>query len=284
MEPNFQIVSGIQMLRRLHFFEFEDLDWIPPTIRDGVTDFLEFAVVKTPLYDGIAPLLSDSISRSRANRVVDLCSGGGGAWSRLYETCLPSGLNVTLTDLYPNQAAFERAATASADRVTGRVESVDATRVDDSLPGFRTLFSSFHHFRPEGARAVLVDAVESGSPIAVFESTQRHLLLLLYMLFVPVIVLLVTPFIRPFRLSRLVFTYLLPIIPLMVAFDGFVSCLRTYTVEELESMVASLPSNDFDWQVGLSRIGSLPVGVTYLIGSPRQAEGDSCNRVTDAVA
>ncbi|MEM1144717.1 MAG: class I SAM-dependent methyltransferase, partial [Pseudomonadota bacterium] len=233
--------------------------------------------VKTPLYDGIAPLLSSSISQSGAGRVVDLCSGGGGAWSRLYEECLPSGLNVTLTDLYPNQAAFERTAGASAGRIRGKVEPVDATRVDEALPGFRTLFSSFHHFRPENARAVLLDAVESGSPIAVFESTQRHVLLLLYMLLVPVIVLLVTPFIRPFRLSRLVFTYLLPIIPLMVAFDGFVSCLRTYSVGELESMVASLPSNDFDWQIGLSRIGSLPVGVTYLVGSPRQTACDSSN-------
>jgi hypothetical protein len=36
-----------------------------------------------------------------------------------------------------------------------------------------------------------------------------------------------TPWIRPFRWSRLLWTYVVPIIPAVLLFDGIVSCLRT---------------------------------------------------------
>ncbi len=55
------------------------------------------------------------------------------------------------------------------------------------------------------------------------------------MLFVPLGALLVTPFIRPFRWSRLVFTYVIPVLPLLIVFDGIVSCLRVYSPDELRA-------------------------------------------------
>lgn len=244
------------------------MNWLPRPIRDGITDFLEFAVVKSRLYAGVAPRLMRAISQSGETDIVDLCSGGGGAWLDLVDQ-LPSHANrVLLTDLYPNIEAFSKIRNATNGRIQFSDTSVDATEVRDDLNGFRTLFSSFHHLRPELAREVLADAVENNAPIAVLESTQRHILLILYMLVTPILVLLATPFMTPFRWSRLFFTYIIPAIPLIVAFDGVVSCLRTYTVEELEALVATLPANDFDWSIGVHRLRGLPVGVTYLIGLP----------------
>lgn len=260
------------VLRRIHFVELEDLPWLPAVLRDGVTDFLEFMVVKTPLYDSIAPRLARALALTKSNRIVDLCSGGGGAWLRLLRD-LPAGdLRVSLSDIYPNRVAFERIEHATQGRVAGITQPVDATKVESDIGGFRTLFSSFHHLRPAQARAVLLDAVENGSPIAIFESTQRHILLILYMLLTPLIVLLVTPFMKSVTPSRLVFTYLIPLIPLIIAFDGVVSCLRTYTPAELRDLVDSLPENNYAWDIALERMGALPIGVTYLIGIPEHAE------------
>src|SRR5450759_4223616 len=55
-----------------------------------------------------------------------------------------------------------------------------------------------------------------------------------------------TPWIRPFRWSRLLWTYLIPIIPLVFLFDGVVSCHRTDVclgshAIRLHSMDSSLP-------------------------------------------
>jgi len=110
---------------------------------------------------------------------------------------------------------------------------VDVLDVPEGMSGFRTLFSSFHHFRPDDARKILGDAVAKGEGIAVVEATHRSLVGILPMFHVPLIVWLVTPFIRPFRVSRLFWTYLVPLAPLIIGFDGIVSCLRTYSAGEM---------------------------------------------------
>ena len=75
--------------------------------------------------------------------------------------------------------------------------------------------------------------------------------------------LLSTPFLRPFELRRLLLTYVLPVLPACVAFDGAVSCLRTWTDEEWLAMARRVPNaHRFDWQVG--RRGP----VRHLIGVP----------------
>jgi len=71
-------------------------------------------------------------------------------------------------------------------------EPVDVTGVPDELVGFRTLFSAFHHFRPEQARAILGDAVRKHQGIAIFEGTYHSALAMFLMLLVPLMVLLVT--------------------------------------------------------------------------------------------
>ncbi|HXM61951.1 MAG TPA: hypothetical protein VN950_13935, partial [Terriglobales bacterium] len=75
--------------------------------------------------------------------------------------------------------------------------------------------------------------------------------------------------IRPFRWSRLLWTYLIPVIPLVLLFDGVVSCLRTYRPQELREMVEKLkpPSCQYQWEIGELAGGKMPV--TYLIGYPK---------------
>ena len=46
-------------------------------------------------------------------------------------------------------------------------------------------------------------------------------------------VLLLTPFVRPFKWSRILLTYVVPLVPLIVVFDGTMSFLRLYLEHEL---------------------------------------------------
>jgi hypothetical protein len=83
-------------------------------------------------------------------------------------------------------------------------------------------------------------------------------------------VLLLTPFVRPFRWSRILLTYALPLIPALVLFDGTVSMLRIYLPDELRELVASVEGNEtFDWDIGRLPIPRMPIGITYLVGTPR---------------
>ncbi|MFN0111769.1 MAG: hypothetical protein ACKVZH_23165, partial [Blastocatellia bacterium] len=107
--------------------------------------------------------------------------------------------------------------------------------------------------------------------IGIFEGTQRRPGAILGMLFTPLLVWLFTPFIRPFRWSRLLWTYLLPVVPLLVIFDGVVSVLRSYTVAELKAFTEELSGNGYEWEVGETPAQGLRAPVTYLIGYPALA-------------
>ncbi|HEV8400912.1 MAG TPA: hypothetical protein VGQ18_13860 [Gemmatimonadales bacterium] len=243
---------------RLHIFEIHDYPWCPPSLRDALTDFLEFTINLGRSYAAIVPMLRDAIVRSGATSVLDLCSGAGGPWRTIgAEMPVP----VLLSDKFPN-----RAATMGA--VPFHPRAVDAAAVPADLPGFRTIFTAFHHFRPAEARAILADAVRQGQGIGVFEISRRAPIAIALIALTWFAVLVFVPFIRPFRWSRLLWTYLPPVLPLVGAFDGVVSCLRTYSPAELRELLHGLDT--FAWQVGETRSPWSPLVVTYLVGVPKR--------------
>ena len=236
-----------------------------------MTDFLRFLMETFAPYRGAAPLLARALRSAGDTHIIDLCSGGGGPWLDLVRRIPAAGgpvPHVLLTDWFPNRAAFARLQEMSSAAIAGDADPVSATAVPARLAGFRTLFTALHHFPPAEAHAILADAVRARQGIAVFEVTRRTPFALLGILFFPLLVLLFTPFIRPFRWSRLFWTYLVPLVPLAVWFDGTVSCLRTYTPEELDALVADLQEG-YEWGIGTVRSAPLPSRVTYLVGLPR---------------
>ena len=108
--------------------------------------------------------------------------------------------------------------------------------------------------------------MESGRGIAIFETARRSLKIMSVVCFLPFLILLLTPWIRPFRWSRLLLTYLIPIVPFVLCFDGLMSCSRSYSHQELSEMVGNLTDKSYCWQVGTQDEGFLPV--TFLIGFP----------------
>jgi hypothetical protein len=212
-----------------------------------------------------------ALERTGTTRILDLASGAGGPWLRTVEALREAGLRVEvqLSDLHPNSAALDHIERVSGGRIQHQEGAVDASDVPADLLGFRTLFNGFHHLRPERASAVLRDAIAQDRGIAIFDGTDNRALGILTVLLAPLGALVVAPFIRPLRLSQLFFTYLVPLIPLVVLFDGIVSVLRTYSPAELKTLVGALPINDYEWEIGTETIGAGPLNITYLIGTPR---------------
>ncbi|MCV6605820.1 MAG: hypothetical protein OIF34_10980 [Porticoccaceae bacterium] len=257
-------------MKRLHLIEVEDQSWCPDAIRNGITDILRFNLNTGKIYHPIIPLFKSTLEKTGSNQVIDLCSGGGGPWPSLLKALDDNpDLQVHFTDKYPNTETLDDVAAEFGSRTTVHRESHDATNLDLNLQGLRTLFTSFHHFTPEGARSILKDAVAKNQAIAIFEFTHRSPLAIFLMLFAFIAVFFVAPFARPFRWSRLLFTYLIPLLPLTGTFDGIVSCLRTYNPKELQQMIDSLDGSDsYHWEVGEHKDGG-PIPITYLIGHPK---------------
>lgn len=258
-------------MRRLHLFEFEDQPWLPHSLREIVTQSLQLMVNSFRVYDPAVPLIAKALSRSRSERVVDLCSGSGGPWTRLFAPLREEvpGVRVTLTDRFPQPAALP--ATRAIDGLSYCEEAVDATDVPASLVGLRTLFTGFHHFTPDAATRILRDAVEHRAPIAVFESTQRRALnVALAATLGPLGLLVTLPWLRPFRWTHLLWGYVLPVAPLVYAWDGAVSNVRTYGPDELRVLAGGAdPEGAYEWDIGQLVVPKAPAPITYLVGWPR---------------
>lgn len=250
---------------RIHFFEFHDLEWFPHSWRNFLTDVLQLFGTKLHPYRPIVPKLKEALENIHCNRIVDLCSGASGPLMEIQKDLKQEGLEVhiTLTDKFPNLEQFER---LQFENVRCVLESVDAMDVPSSLSGFRTLFGSFHHFRPDMAQKLLANAVQKNQGIGVFEFTERSWRTCSFMLlFSSLVVWIATPFIRPFRWQRLLWTYLIPVIPFFIMWDGIVSNLRTYNPGELQKLVAAFPQ--YRWEA--AKLRSRPGHwITYLIGLP----------------
>jgi hypothetical protein len=262
-------------LSRRQWIEIHDQPWCPVAVRDGATDCLKLFAVIGRQFDGAIDPLNAVLAETGDRYIVDLCAGGGGPWLGLHNRLDAGGAPpiVVLTDLFPNQAAMQRAHRRTRGHIQYVKRPVDAAAVSEDLPGLRTLFTAFHHFDPTAARAVLQDAVTANQAVAIFEQTQRSLFGLIFMLLLFPLALLATPLLHPFRWSRLFWTYVIPAIPLVLLVDGIVSCLRTYTQCELQAMIDSLDGPRYTWRYGRARTLLSPLGMNYLVGYP-YARGD----------
>ncbi len=259
-------------MARLHLFEVHEMPWCPGWLRDSTTGIIQFVSNVLPAYNSIIPNLIDALKTSDSDHIVDLCAGSGGPWRRIIHP-LETQANLTkviLTDLYPNVQAFADLRKNEGDTFTPHSEPVDVRDVPPALDGFRTMFASFHHFERGDARAILQNAVDQRQGIGIFEITERRPLPMLFIALTSLIWAWVfIPFVRPFRLIYLPFNYLIPIIPLSLMFDGLVSCLRTYSVEEMQALVDSIDTpDDYTWHIGRNTGGGSPLPVLYLIGVP----------------
>jgi len=261
-------------MRRVHLFEFMDQPWYPDVFRRMQTDYLQFVATRGAGHENLVPLITKAMRQAGTSEIIDLCSGGTGPWLNLQRQLDQAGypVSVKLSDRYPHPEAVERWASVGGSSIEYLREPVDALDVPAHLKGIRTLFEGFHHFRPEQARAILRDAAEKRAAIGIFEASLQPPLGPLVLLLSPLMTLLgyvfATPFIRPLTLARFLFTYVLPIVPLTTSFDGVVSFLRVYSLEELNELTASIPCEDYAWEIGLASTGTILFAFTYLLGYP----------------
>jgi hypothetical protein len=261
-------------MRRRQWIELEDLPWFPKVLRDGGTAFLTLAARLTRQDEAFVELIERTLRHTGGDSVVDLCSGGGGPAVVVSKILARRGFPVrtVLTDLYPNVSALRHAAAATAVEVS--LESVNALDVPDGLTGMRTLFNAFHHFTPQDSRAILENAVRRRQPIGVFEAVHRDIPMLLVLALLPLVVLLTVPFWRPFRPAWLFWTWVIPVLPAFILWDGVASWRRIYSLPELRELVDSIEAPEWTWEMGIVPLAHGPGKGTWLVGYPHRSAGE----------
>lgn len=237
---------------RLHLFEFHEQFWLPSVLRRGVTDYLRAANELAGYDQLILPLLQKQLTNSGQTKILDLGSGAGGAWAGLLPALQAEReqpINLTLSDAHPRPDQWQPLQQAHPGQVDYLHEPTDARAVPAAATGLRTLFNLFHHFRPEDARAILADADAKRQPILIVETLDKSWLQgIMIVLLAPLLTLLLTPRIRPVKAWRFLFTYLIPILPLLIAWDGLVSVIRLHGNREIQAWTREL--DGLQWGVG----------------------------------
>src|SRR5262249_54145464 len=126
-----------------------------------------------------------------------------------------------------------------AARRARRPDPMDAVPVD---------LLCFHHFDERNARRILEGAVAARAPIAIFEFTERTFARMWRLVCAPLLVWLDVWHMRPRNASRLFWTYLLPVVPLIYTWDAVVSHLRTYSAKQMRALTAGLAGHE--WEIG----------------------------------
>lgn len=260
-------------MKRRQLFELNEIDWVPARLKALATDYLRTLVEVMEPFSPQLPLIAQALRHTgEGNGVIDLCAGGGGPWRHLspqLNRLAGRPVPVLHTDKYPSVSAAELP--EGPPDVAWHMTPLDATAVPESLPGMRTLFNGFHQFTPETATTILRDAVEHREPVVVMELLQRRYPDLLLVACTPLLVWLLTPWIRPFSWLRLALTYVLPVAPIMITWETLASLLRCYTPGELRAMGEAAGGDAYLWFADSYRYRGAPV--TFVIGYPREDGG-----------
>jgi hypothetical protein len=259
-------------MKRIQLFEFEDLRWFPDWLRQDMTLFLVVFHRMVGTSRALVPLLVKVVGAAGNFKIVDLCSGGGGPMVDSVQTLRASGIPIescTFTDLYPSKLAARNVAALNIPGLEFRLQPVDATNVPPELQGVRTMIASFHHMRPDNARKILADAFVKRQPICILEPSDNAPPTFLFWVAIPfafLMAVLLTPFIRPLSFRILFFTYVLPLLPLCIAWDGAASNARIYNTQDLQQMTGPLQSARYTWEIG--RVWGRGGWMQYLLGIP----------------
>jgi hypothetical protein len=217
-------------------FEFMDQPWLPASLHATLRDVLRFHLRVTLLdyYRWAAESALKAAEQGGIRRVGELGAGAAGFSETLAglirDRQVP--VEVEVSDLHPNAELYRRLQARFPGIVKARTEPVDFVRTPSEAE-LVVMSAAFHHI-PPGAREGVLRALAT-KRVMVFESVTRnvHSILGCAVGFLPA---LLTPLYflgnAEGRWRRFLWCWLVPAAPLMVAFDGMVSCLRCWTEDE----------------------------------------------------
>ncbi len=258
---------------RRQAFEFMDLSQTPRYLRDSIVESLGNSIRWSGVYKNAAPVFAEFCARLQSNTLLDLCSGSGEPVAILLDTLNKQGEKLPcflISDLFPVISKMEKVIEQFPDNIQAINTPLDALSVPDGIPhSARVVISSLHHFTPDQVRGILRDSAKKGKPIFILEPMNRRLMSVLKLGFFFFLSIMLNPiFSKHDRLLKVMFTYPIPLIPLIGMWDGVISVMRVYKEEELMAFTSDI-DNNFQWKyknIPVSWGGSISV----FIGKPHE--------------
>lgn len=224
----------------MRLFEFGDLKITPAIYRKYLREYLFFFYKIFGYYRLWLPYVSAFIIRTNKKVLMEHCSGDGRVLllieSQLFGREFDE-ISYIQSDIRPD--FFAKKINQLNSKFHYIEKKVDATRCNDYNKHPKIFINSFHHFTREQALKILEKNLKNRNEVIILEYCRNSILGYLSM-FISLPVIFVT---LPFRTDTkdlpmmFLFTYALPLFPLMVLWDGIISCLRSYSNMELAKII-----------------------------------------------
>ncbi|MEG3765486.1 hypothetical protein [Alteromonas sp. 14N.309.X.WAT.G.H12] len=246
-------------------FEFGDLFWVPEFYHAFLRRFMG-ALYKLMGYHKLwLPELKAFISKA-GGTVLDPCAGSGYVNELLVKEMDNDGVKFYLSDFMidKNPEFREHINNLGDDRIHYLDQPIDVLKDNPDFQIPKIFINSFHHFDDEQVAEILRLNLSHGNDILVLEYCDNSVVSYISMLFGPLLAMILLPFITERRqlLVTAIFTYLIPIVPLMLLWDGLVSNLRCYSHRSLKKIVHDTGFTNSTVTTTFRRSWLYPAGVT----------------------
>ena len=237
--------------------ELEDYSWFPPVLRKMQLEYVGWISASLAVYRPLGKIMEGFPS----NQWIDLASGSG--WPALYlKKKATDPIFFRLTDWYPNSASKEVLKHMEYDP-----EPLNLLDFQPEAGQQYSMFNAFHHFTTQEQKQIITKMKEAKAGFIIAEVLEPSLLSFIQ---VTLAALLVQPLsawaIRPFSFLRIATTYLVPIQLATVAWDGWLSVLKSKTLVQYQDLVRDISSSEYVIQV--ARIPQLRGNLIVLSAQP----------------
>ena len=213
--------------------ELEDFNWFPPLLRKYQMQCIGILVSKLELYRKIPEIIKADLMQKQLLQVVDLCSGSGYPSLYVHNKLDMPDVQSTLTDKFPLAMRAE-------SNVYYDTEILDVLDFQPDKQKYFTMYNAFHHFEKEQQLAIVSKIIQTNSNLLIVEIVQPTFInfILVTLASIPGVMIL-TPFIKPFEWKRFLLTYVLPINIFTVLVDGYISILKSKSVNQYKKMFST---------------------------------------------
>ena len=237
--------------------ELEDYPWFPSYLRKMQLEYVGWISVQLKLYK---PILEELLQFT-SNRWTDLASGSG--WPAFYlQKNASHQIHYTLSDLYPESISNE-----VKKQVEVELEPLNLIDFQPQSGKQYSIFNAFHHFTSEQQKQVINKMKEARASCIIAEVLEPTLICFLQVTLAAFILQPLTAWaIKPFSISRLITTYLIPIQLITVAWDGWLSVLKSKSVKQYKELLHEFTDNQYTIEV--KRIQQLQRNLIIIIAQP----------------
>ncbi|MGZ3866343.1 MAG: hypothetical protein ACXVC6_05895 [Bacteroidia bacterium] len=209
--------------------ELEDYAWFPAFLRSFQTEFIGFLVKVSGVYKPFVRYMR--ALKMHPVPMFDLCSGSGEPAITIYKS---AGVfsSLTLSDKFPNINFNDRDVLYSSEK-----RDVNEMKFSEGI--CYTMFNAFHHFTDTSKLSIVEEISKRGASAYFVEILKPDMSSFLKVSFLTTVGnLILAPFVKPFSVARLFFTYLLPVNIITVLYDGIVSVFKSRSLKTYSKLFA----------------------------------------------